>query len=110
MKYLGYVVDRNGLYVDPDKVKAMFEISVSTTVSEVKLMVRTFSWYRSYVQIFLSTSKLAPKFDGPYCIKTRVSSCTFEMWDSNYKRLRMWGAKDFRADPPDPVGNVMSVV
>lgn len=36
MKYLGYVVDRNGLHVDPDKVRAMLELPVPKTVSEVR--------------------------------------------------------------------------
>lgn len=41
MEYLGYVVDRNGLHVDLDKVKAMPKIPVLTTVSEVKRIVPT---------------------------------------------------------------------
>lgn len=52
MKYLGYVVDRNGLHVDPDKVKAMLEIPVPTNVKEVRRIVGTFSWYRRFIPEF----------------------------------------------------------
>ncbi|KAG5862087.1 hypothetical protein JTB14_008120 [Gonioctena quinquepunctata] len=54
LKYLGYVVDRNGLHVDPDKVKAMLELPTPTTVSEVCRIVGTFSWYRRFVPDFSS--------------------------------------------------------
>lgn len=54
MKYLGYVVDKNGLHVDPDKVKAMLELPIPTNVSEVRRIVGTFSWYRRFVPEFSS--------------------------------------------------------
>ena len=49
MKYLGYVVDRNGLHVDPDKVKAMVGIPVPKNAKEVRRIIGTFSWYRRFV-------------------------------------------------------------
>lgn len=54
MKYLGYVVDRRGLRVDPDKVKAMLELPAPKSVSEVRRVVGTFSWYRRFVPGFSS--------------------------------------------------------
>lgn len=54
MKYLGYVVDRNGLHVDPDKVKAMLDIEPPRNVKEVRRVVGTFSWYRRFVPDFSS--------------------------------------------------------
>ncbi|KAG5886535.1 hypothetical protein JTB14_002032 [Gonioctena quinquepunctata] len=54
MRYLGYVVDRNGLHVDPDKVKAMLELPRPTNISEVRRVVGTFSWYRRFIQDFFS--------------------------------------------------------
>lgn len=54
MKYLGYVVDCNGLHVDPDKVKAMLEIPTPTCVRDVRSIVGTFSWYRKFVPEFSS--------------------------------------------------------
>lgn len=54
MKYLGYVVDRNGLHVDPDKVKAMLDLPTPSSVGEVRRVVGTFSWYRRFVPDFSS--------------------------------------------------------
>lgn len=42
MKFLGYVIDRNGLHVDPEKVTAMLELSIPKTVSNVHRLVGTF--------------------------------------------------------------------
>lgn len=52
MKYLGYMVDRNGLHVDPDKVQAMLQLPVPRTVREVRRIVGTFSWYRRFIPEF----------------------------------------------------------
>ncbi|KAG5862046.1 hypothetical protein JTB14_035279 [Gonioctena quinquepunctata] len=38
------VVDRNGLHVDSDKVKAMLELPTPTNVTEVRRIVGNFSW------------------------------------------------------------------
>lgn len=54
MKYLGYVVDRRGLRVDPDKVKAMLDLKQPTSVTEVRRVVGSFSWYRRFVPEFSS--------------------------------------------------------
>ncbi|KAG5899099.1 hypothetical protein JTB14_021602 [Gonioctena quinquepunctata] len=54
MKYLGYVVDRNGLHIDPDKVRAMLELPTPTNVTEVRRVVGTFSWYRRFIPDFSS--------------------------------------------------------
>lgn len=54
MKYLGYVVDRFGLHVDPDKVKAMLDIPSPKSVTEVRRVVGVFSWYRRFIPEFSS--------------------------------------------------------
>lgn len=54
MKYLGYVVDRRGLHVDPEKVKAMIELPPPKSVREVRRIIGTFSWYRRFVPDFSS--------------------------------------------------------
>lgn len=58
MKYLGYVVDRNGLHVDVDKVKAMLELPTPRNVSELRRTLGTFSWYRKFIPEF--SSRVAP--------------------------------------------------
>lgn len=52
MRYLGYVVDRQGLHVDAQKVEAMLKLPVPRTVKEVRRVLGTFSWYRRFVPDF----------------------------------------------------------
>ncbi|KAK9687873.1 Reverse transcriptase (RNA-dependent DNA polymerase) [Popillia japonica] len=52
--YLGYVVDRNGLHVDPGKVEAILRIPIPTKVQEVRSLIGTASWYRRFIPNFAS--------------------------------------------------------
>lgn len=52
LKYLGYVVDEDGLHVDPEKVKAMLAISAPRNVKEVRSFLGVISWYRRFVVNF----------------------------------------------------------
>lgn len=54
LRYLGYVVDKNGLRVDPEKVQAILKIPTPTTVSEVRRVMGMASWYRRFVPQFSS--------------------------------------------------------
>lgn len=44
LKYLGYVVDKNGLYVSPEKVQAMIHLLLLKIVKEVRRRVREIFW------------------------------------------------------------------
>lgn len=52
LKYLGYVVNKQGLLVDPDKVKAILEIPTPTSVSGVRRILGMASWYRRFIPNF----------------------------------------------------------
>lgn len=52
LKYLGFVIDRKGLHVDPDKVQAILEIPTPRNVSEVRRILGMASWYRRFVPNF----------------------------------------------------------
>lgn len=52
LRYLGYVVDKTGLHVDPDKVKAIIDIPPPTNVPEVRRFVGVASWYRHFIPNF----------------------------------------------------------
>lgn len=54
LKYLGYVVNSNGLQVDPSKVEAILNFPTPTTKKEVKRFLGTASWYRRFVPNFSS--------------------------------------------------------
>lgn len=52
LKYLGYVVNRHGLHVDPEKVEAMVNLPTPNNISEVRRIIGTISWYRRFVPRF----------------------------------------------------------
>lgn len=83
LKYLGYVIDRNGLHVDPDKVKAMLEIAVPTNVREVRRVVGTFSWYRRFVPDF--STIIAPI---TALLRKKSTFVWTEQCDQSFRRLK----------------------
>ena len=52
LKYLGPVIDRNGLHVDIDKVRAMLEIPQPPNIAGVRRPLGMFSWYRRFLPNF----------------------------------------------------------
>lgn len=52
LKYLGYVVDRDGLRVDPGKVEAIIGIPTPTNQKQVRQFCGTASWYRRFIPNF----------------------------------------------------------
>lgn len=54
LRYLGYVVDGQGLRVDPEKVDAILRIPRPTGVTEIRRFAGMASWYRRFVPDFAS--------------------------------------------------------
>ncbi|KAK3917306.1 Transposon Ty3-I Gag-Pol polyprotein, partial [Frankliniella fusca] len=54
LKYLGYVVNRDGLQVDPEKVEAIVKLTPPQSVTALKRFIGMASWYRRFVQNFAS--------------------------------------------------------
>ena len=52
LRYLGYVVDREGLRVDPDKVRSILDYPAPKTVTEVRRFMDMASWYRRFIPNF----------------------------------------------------------
>lgn len=52
LKYLGYIVDKDGLRTDPDKVRAILDYPRPSTYTELKRFIGLASWYRRFVANF----------------------------------------------------------
>lgn len=73
LKYLGYVVDEQGLRTDPEKVKAIIDFPIPLCKKDVKRFLGTASYYRRFIKNFstiaaplnalTSTKKKAPPFE-----------------------------------------------
>lgn len=57
LRYLGYVVTSQGLYVDPLKVEAILQIPTPTKISDVRSLIGTASWYRRFIPNFSSLTQ-----------------------------------------------------
>lgn len=52
LKYLGYIIDKDGLRTDPDKVNAILNYPRPGTYTELKRFIGLASWYRRFVENF----------------------------------------------------------
>lgn len=52
LKYLGYVIDEEGLHVDPDKVSAILNLPIPKNIREVRRVLGMTSWYRRFIPNF----------------------------------------------------------
>lgn len=76
LKYLGFVIDGNGLRTDPEKVSAMLNYPRPRTVTEIKRFIGMCSWYRRFISHF--SSLVSPLND---LLKGRKKNQTVE-WTS----------------------------
>ena len=71
VKYLGHVVDRNGVKCDPDKVKAIKEMEIPQTRDDLHSAICKFRYYRRFVMDYAKieeplrkkTLPTAPRWD-----------------------------------------------
>lgn len=52
IKYLGYVVNKCGLHVDPDKVQAILKYERPKSTSDIRRFIGMASWYRRHIENF----------------------------------------------------------
>ncbi|CAB0040714.1 unnamed protein product [Trichogramma brassicae] len=49
LKYLGHVIDKNGIHTDPDKVKAITDMPTPKNLRDLRRFTGLISWYRRFV-------------------------------------------------------------
>jgi hypothetical protein len=54
LHYLGFVVDKNGLKTDPEKIAAVTNYPIPTNSTELKRFLGLCSWYRRFIPHFSS--------------------------------------------------------
>lgn len=52
LRYLGYIIDKDGLRTDPEKVSAILKFPRPKNVTELKRFIGLASWYRRFVKNF----------------------------------------------------------
>ena len=52
IQYLGHIISKQGLAVDPEKIKAIIEWPMLTDVSAVRSFMGIAGYYRIFVEIF----------------------------------------------------------
>ena len=61
VKFLGHILDQNGLRMDPDKVKALLERPEPTTLTELRSFLSAANYFRQYIDHFSGLA--APLYD-----------------------------------------------
>ena len=56
LKYLGYIIDHEGMRIDPDKVSCIVNYPVPKTIKEVRRFMGMTSYYRRFVNDFSAIS------------------------------------------------------
>ena len=57
VKYLGHIITRDGIQTDPDKIKAISNITIPRNVSEVRSFLGLAGYYRRYCQNYATIVK-----------------------------------------------------
>lgn len=83
LKYLGYIVDGNGLHVDPEKVEAILNLPTPKNTKEVRRIVGMTSWYRRFVPNF--SAIVTPITD---LLKKNKKFCWSEECEEAFSKLK----------------------
>jgi hypothetical protein len=49
VQYLGYIVDENGVHVDPSKIQVSYDWPASTTLTELRIFLGLDKFYRRFM-------------------------------------------------------------
>lgn len=56
IKYLGHIIDREGIRTDPEKVNAITDWPTPKTVKQIRQFLGVASWYRRFIKDFAATA------------------------------------------------------
>jgi len=59
--FLGYILSKDGLKVNPEKVKAILDWPVSCTVKEIQSFIGLCNYYRIFIKDFAKIARLLHK-------------------------------------------------
>lgn len=52
LRYVGYLIDKDGVHADPEKIEAVSSYPTPTSVKEVRRLYGMASWYRRFIEGF----------------------------------------------------------
>lgn len=84
LRYLGYVIDQNGIQPDQEKIKPILEYPIPKSVKEVRRLVGMASWYRRFICNF---SEIAAPITDLIKDKTKVLKWTVEA-EQSFEKLK----------------------
>lgn len=57
LSFLGFVIDKQGLKTDPDKVRSILETPIPRNTTEVRGLIGVLQWYRRFIKDFSTVSE-----------------------------------------------------
>ena len=58
LKFLGHIISREGIRIDPEKIEKMINIGLPKNLKELRSRLDLFSFYRQYIKGFSTITKL----------------------------------------------------
>ena len=58
LKFLGHIISKEGIRIDPEKIAKMFTLSLPTNLKELRLRLGLFSYYQQYIKGFSDIMRL----------------------------------------------------
>jgi hypothetical protein len=64
LRYLGHIINRDGIHTDPAKISAITQWPTPTTVRKIRQFIGMASWYRRFVKNFSTLSAPLTRLTG----------------------------------------------